>query len=441
VNKRLLWNLLKYVLALGLLSYVVWSNWGDSRRVAARIVLGDTPSKGMVTGTVTAYTSGQSITLQDQAGQQTEYALVKDKTKIELADGLDLGVGQEVAIQEAPRGLAYVWHKHVVQREPVPGPGYFVLAVLICLVSVLITFFRWYILVRAQGLPFTLPNALRLGMVGYFFNAFLPGSVGGDIIKAAFLAREQSRRTVAVATVIMDRAIALWALIWFVALAGIFFWIGGFLQGDARKESEFIILAAASIVGVTLLMWIVLGLLPDHRAERFAGRLSRLPKVGHAAAEFWRAVWMYRCQQRYVAASMLISWVGHVGFVLTFYFSVLTLWDPSSGLKIPSLAEHFLIVPIGLVIQAMPLFPGGAGIGELGFGGLYSWLGCPPVSGVLGSLVQRVITWVLGLFGYLVYLRMKPRLATMPPTTQGLSMEESRNGQLRQAEEPVRVQG
>jgi hypothetical protein len=29
--------------------------------------------------------------------------------------------------------------------------------------------------------------------------------------------------------------------------------------------------------------------------------------------------------------------------------------------------QHFLIVPIGMV----PLFPGGAGIDELGFGGLY----------------------------------------------------------------------
>ena len=28
--------------------------------------------------------------------------------------------------------------------------------------------------------------------------------------------------------------------------------------------------------------------------------------------------------------------------------------------------QHFLIVPIGLVMHAVPLFPGGAGIGEVG---------------------------------------------------------------------------
>jgi uncharacterized membrane protein YbhN (UPF0104 family) len=68
-------------------------------------------------------------------------------------------------------------------------------------------------------------------------------------------------------------------------------------------------------------------------------------------------------------------------------------------------------VPIGLVINAMPLFPGGAGIGELGFGGLYQLLGYPKAGGILGSLVQRVINWVMGVMGYLIYLRMR---ATIP---------------------------
>src|SRR6202023_4279934 len=97
---------------------------------------------------------------------------------------------------------------------------FLILAGLVALTSVLVTFVRWYILVRAQDLPFTLPSALRLGMIGYYLSTFLPGAVGGDIIKAAFIAREQSRRTVAVTTVIVDRVIGLVGLIWLVALIG-----------------------------------------------------------------------------------------------------------------------------------------------------------------------------------------------------------------------------
>src|SRR5262249_40872336 len=116
-------------------------------------------------------------------------------------------------------GLAEVWQKHVVEGNPIAW-HYLALAFLICLASISLTVVRWCILVRAQALPFTMTNALRLGLVGFFLSTFLPGSVGGDVVKAAFIAREQSRRTVAVATVIMDRALALWALFSLTAMMG-----------------------------------------------------------------------------------------------------------------------------------------------------------------------------------------------------------------------------
>ena len=75
--------------------------------------------------------------------------------------------------------------------------------------------------------------------------------------------------------------------------------------------------------------------------------------------------------------------------------------------RCPTVTQYFLIVPIGMVISAMPLFPGGAGIGEAGFGGLYRLFGSAPANGILGSLVQRIIAWVIGLFGYLILLRVR----------------------------------
>jgi uncharacterized protein (TIRG00374 family) len=332
-HRALLFNLFKYVLAIGLLTYVVWKNWAP----------------------------------------------------------------------EGGHGLKYVWEERVLEGQI--HVAFLTVATVMLAVSLLITIVRWYFLVRALDLPFTLPDALRLGFVALFFNTFLPGSVGGDIIKAAFLAREQKhRRTAAVATVILDRAIALWGLVCFVAMLGSGFWLTGFLVSAASKS---IVISALTIVGSSIVAWLVLGLLPPHRAERFAGRLSRLPKVGHAAAEFWRAVWMYRCRKKAVALALVLSWTGHVGFVFAFYFSARTLF---SSPEIPSLAEHFLLVPIGLVIQAAPLFPGGAGIGELGYGSLYQLFGCAAACGILASLIYRVVGWILGAFGYVVYLRMRPTL-------------------------------
>jgi len=290
----------------------------------------------------------------------------------------------------------------------------FATAILICAVSVLLTFVRWYVLVRAQGLPFTLAGALRLGMFGYCLNQFLPGSVSGDVLKAAYLAREQSRRTVAVATVLIDRAVGLCALFWLVTLSGSIFWGTGLIEHLTTSPEGFLTLrfifrGAATLSCATLGFWLLLGLLPARRVEIFAGRLLKIPKAGGPLAEFWRAVWMYRCRSRAVLLAMGLAIVGHVGFVFTFYFSALTL---STADQIPPFEAHLLIVPVGMTIQAGFPTPNGVGGSEWAYGWLYELIGSALACGLLGSLVQRVVAWVVNFAGYLVYLRMRADVAT-----------------------------
>jgi hypothetical protein len=285
-------------------------------------------------------------------------------------------------------------------------------AVLICAASVLLTFIRWYLLVRAQSLPFTVAGALRLGMFGFYLNQFLPGSISGDVIKAAYLAREQSRRTVAVATVLIDRAVGLCGLFWLVTLSGLVFWGTGRIETLAENPQgylalEYIFRSAAFLSVGTLAFWLLLGLVPERRVEIFAGRLLKIPKAGGSLAEFWRAVWMYRCRSRAVLLALGMALVGHVGFVLTFYFSALTL---STADQIPPFEAHLLVVPVGMTIQAGFPTPNGVGGSEMAYGWLYGLLGSTMVCGLLGSLVQRFVAWVVSFTGFLVYLRMSPAL-------------------------------
>src|SRR5713101_4426228 len=180
------------------------------------------------------------------------------------------------------QGLQAVGQRLFVEGEPIHyGP--LILAIGIYLAGVLLTFFRWYILVRAQELPFTLKSALRLGLLGLFYSTFLPSSVGGDIPKAYFIARSQSRRTVAVATVMIDRAVGLWGLCLLVALLGTIFWTGGMLEADAAQTLQSIVMGSIMICVISAGVWILLGFLPEWRAQRFARRLTGIPKVGHSA--------------------------------------------------------------------------------------------------------------------------------------------------------------
>jgi len=270
------------------------------------------------------------------------------------------------------------------------------------------TFVRWFVLVRAQELPFTLRNALRLGMIAYFFNAVLPSAIGGDIIKAVGLARKQSRRTVAVATVVFDRIVGLWGLIWLVAALGAVYTAAGseILRGNAGLVA--VVRTAWVTLAVSIAVWIMVGLLPDARARRFAERLQGVPKVGGALAEAWRATWMYRRKPGAVAAALGLSFISQGLYILCYHNAVRVFADSETAASLPTLLEHSLIVPIGMIVQATFPAPGGVGGGEFAFGKLYVLLNQPESLGVLGSLALRMITWVLGFFGYLAGSHIRP---------------------------------
>ncbi len=251
-------------------------------------------------------------------------------------------------------------------------------------------------------MPFTIRNAIRLGLVSYYFNSILPGSVGGDILKAVAVAREQSRRTVAVATIVIDRVIGLWALAWLVALAGGIFWALGnryLIENDALKT---IVLMTWAIVITSAGIWSLMGLFSPARSEAIAVHLERVPKVGGALAELWRAGWMYRRKKGAVAIALGMTLVGHCGWVLIFHLCVSAFPDIDSA----TFAEHLLIVPVGMTAQALFPLPGGVGGGEAAYGWLYTLLGKAAIGGILGCLVQRVIAWGIGFIGYLIYTRM-----------------------------------
>lgn len=288
---------------------------------------------------------------------------------------------------------------------------FFLMAAGLCLVSVLLTFTRWYVLVRAQDLPFALASAVRLGFMGFFMNTFLPGSVGGDIVKAAFLAREQSRRTVAVATVMVDRLVGLCGLIWLTALLGGILWATGQLPELAPSPAtlvflESVVWATGILTAGSVIVWILMGVLPAAWIAGLGNWLGRCPKIGGTLHELWNAVWLYRRKTGYVALGLGLSMCGHLGFFLTFYCAARTVSPPES---IPPLRTHALIFPVGNTLQALVPTPGGMGGGEIGFGVLYESVGARRTAGVWASLVQRSIQWVLGFIGYLVYLSMGRR--------------------------------
>lgn len=318
--------------------------------------------------------------------------------------GLGLGLLAWVVIDNwNPRG-GRPGLPEVLRRPIHVGPLF--LAALVTVVGLMITFLRWHLLVRAVGLPFKRYDAVRLGLVGYYFNTFLPGSLGGDIFKAYSIAREQNRRTVAVATVVIDRVIGLWALVWFVGIVGGVFWI---LGDPILKNDNLMMIVRYSIIVVVASMgvWTSLGFLPNRCALYTAERFERIPKIGGSLAELWRACWMYKQQSRAVLFAMLLTLVSHFLWVVVFHLSIQAFETPNPAEDIGTFPEHLIVVPVGMTIQALIPVPGGIGAGEAAFGELYKIIGKPEVNGIVGCMSQRIVFWTIGFLGYFVYTRMR----------------------------------
>ena len=98
-------------------------------------------------------------------------------------------------------------------------PGALVLSVVLVGLALWLGVVRWRLVLEAQGLELSLARATRISLVAQFFNSFLLGSTGGDLIKAYYAAREtHHRKTEAVTTVFVDRLVGLWAMLLFAGM-------------------------------------------------------------------------------------------------------------------------------------------------------------------------------------------------------------------------------
>jgi uncharacterized protein (TIRG00374 family) len=306
-----------------------------------------------------------------------------------------------------PNGNVIPGLKTVLQKSP--DWANVALAAGLIAVVMSLQFYRWYLLVNAVGLPFTKWNALRLGLVGYFYNIFLPGAIGGDLIKAFFIARDHpTRKPVAVATVLMDRVLGLFGLVLLASTVGGIGWLNSeaFIQNNEYLKT--IIRVTGITTGLIVAGWLLLGWMPERRKNKFEDRLHRLKprKLGQTLAELWFAVRTYRERSKVIYLSVGISAAAHICMVLLYYIcvQVFPLQNPAT------LTETAIVAPIGYIAQVFFPVPGGVGGAEAIFGFLYTLLGRPESTGVIGRLTLRVFEWSVGLMGYLMFLNMKKEL-------------------------------
>jgi glycosyltransferase 2 family protein len=284
-------------------------------------------------------------------------------------------------------------------RSIPPGAG--ALSVVLMGTTLLIGMARWRMVLRLQGLRLSLGRATEISLVAHFFNSFLLGTAGGDLMKAYYAAREtQHKKPEAVVTVFVDRLIGLWAMLLFAA---------------AMIFPNHRLFAQSGLRTATALVVMMLGVASAAVFLAFRGGLSK----AWSGARTWlrrlpKGAWLERsldsCRLSGRAPWFLTRALGYS--MLLNLVCVLQFWVIAQGLRIDvSLRVLCLVVPMIICIAALPITPSGLGVRENLFVQLLAApaLGVPATLSLSLSLLAYAGSLFWSLVGGGVYVMFRER--------------------------------
>ncbi len=271
----------------------------------------------------------------------------------------------------------------------------------------------WYLL-RLQDIHIGPWESVRLTFLGQFFNAVVPGVVGGDLVKAYYVTRHTPKVAAVLTTLFVDRVLGLteMTLLAAVMLAIV---VGGGLASveEVRVPALAVgaILAGIAVAGTVVASGRVRRALHLHKLYR------RLPFAEHLAA-VGVAVRQYRANVGGLGIALAITVVAHVLFI-----GAIALLGVALGMHRVPWYSHFVYVPLIYIIGAVPITPGGVGLVEGAYQAFYGAMAAAPQVLAL-ALLARIIPLLWGLPGILVVVT-GPRIPRPEEMQAQLAREES----------------
>lgn len=219
--------------------------------------------------------------------------------------------------------------------------GWVVVAVALVLFNRVLMSFKWWILLRAQGVRISPWTLVSVQFTSYFLGVVLPGVFGSDVMRSWILVKSQGKAAAALASVLVDRVTGLVSLA--LVAAGGLWWVGDGLPG------RWVIIGLALLGCVGFLVAAVMarplcGVL-QNISNRSHGRLGR---GAHKAKRLLDAVRIYNARPGVVA--LALGWGVAVQVVRCMGIYVLFLALGHGEL----LVECFALVPVVAFVGMFP---------------------------------------------------------------------------------------
>ena len=256
---------------------------------------------------------------------------------------------------------------------------------------------RWRILLVGAGYHVTWKRAAVLQIVGFFFSSAMPGAVSGDVIKAFYIVKDDPQRgkTNAMMTVVMDRILGLCGL--FMMGYCVMLVTGAHLLEIPAVRTQFVLMTAAT-AGIAL--FLVMFMYP-HKEGRdpFLRLLAKEFPGAPILRKIYVAFRIFHDQRPAIATCVALSFVIQLlGYFLFAYVAKMMI-----GFE--DFAALAIFYPVGVLTTALPLAPGGIGIGHVAFDRLFHLVGVDGGANVFN--VYCLGQLALNLLGFIPYLFLR----------------------------------
>lgn len=259
-------------------------------------------------------------------------------------------------------------------------PGAFLLSCLVSASCLGVATLRWRLLMHAYGatrLP-RLLTLLRVYFVGQFYNTYLPGGVGGDVVRGVVTrhAFATGGTTSGVTTVLVERALGLFGMVGVFGLAAPY-------GADAALRAAYM---PYCMLGVAAIVAVVSGVALGRRFARYAP--ARIAPLLAALPELQRPLPFAAACLLSLVTQTLVALAGHI---------LLSSIDPEARF-----VHSLLATPLAAGAAFLPISVGGAGPRDVVLVTLYIALGVPRAAATATALSVLISTLVVaGLGGVL----------------------------------------
>ncbi len=283
--------------------------------------------------------------------------------------------------------------------------GVFAVTLSIFVIGQVMVGFRWWLLLRTQSIFINLGAAVRLNFLGWFYNNFMPGSVGGDFLRAWYVTKHTDKRFEAALSVFVDRIIGLLSTL----IIASFFYIL-FLRTQANAVTftgpsgslKFLAEYKRVILLVIVVLTAVFCGLLLHRRSRVLLQTAWFHIRIHSVRAFEKlknAVFIYYSKPLTILAV----------FGLTVSLQIITItgfWFLGKNLGITaSLKYYYVFFTLTWVLGALPVSIGGAVVVE----GILAYLfihyaGVEAEAALALALCQRIVWMIASLPGAVIHV-------------------------------------